>query len=245
MSERATKRKRADSEDGEFDFGSADEKDLIDLADSVERSHKSQSNKPTPSTPKTPSRVPRHSLLVASEARQAVSETTKQAKWPSSAEDTPTRPVPSTQPAPAKKVDFPAAVTRGADVKPASTPTGPTSGLRQIPTTPGPSPLPAPATPGSVVRDNHAMTFDIMKLLERQPISTAVRHVIKGRLEIYAQQTKGVITARDMARAVIKSKDERIKYLEARVNELEKAAKDSTSNLEARLAALEESNKRG
>lgn len=198
---RDAKRKRVDSPD-EFDDGGVDIDDLIIATDEAERSHKQT---PT-TTPKTPSRIPRNGLVLATE-RKAASEKANQVPWTGDVDTPNTSPAPAT--VPAKTADPSTLSGSGNGVKLAvSTPTAPRA---------SPAPPTTPLTPSSVRGDNINLTADIMHILERQPINAAVRNRVKGQLETYSRQIKGIIVGRDMARAANRTKDEKIVALNEKI----------------------------
>lgn len=69
--------------------------------------------------------------------------------------------------------------------------------------------------------DHPKIAEEVLSLLERQPLSEAVRQKLKTALDRHELRVRGVVLGRDVARQALTERDERIAELQARVVNLE------------------------
>ncbi|KAK0735015.1 hypothetical protein B0T26DRAFT_690530 [Lasiosphaeria miniovina] len=69
--------------------------------------------------------------------------------------------------------------------------------------------------------EDYQITAQVLDLLKDEPVTEATRGKLRGHLNNYALQMRGMERGRDMTRAAIKARDAKVGELQARVNELE------------------------
>ncbi|KAI0523751.1 hypothetical protein F5B22DRAFT_591839 [Xylaria bambusicola] len=91
------------------------------------------------------------------------------------------------------------------------------------------SPSPAPSVSSQPVATN--LTSDVMGLLKNENISPSARSAVRLTLEKYVNQAKGFERGRDASRKAVKNAEDRIARLQARIDDLEQARKNSKAEL--------------
>lgn len=69
--------------------------------------------------------------------------------------------------------------------------------------------------------EDYQITAQVLDLLKDEPVTEATREKLRGHLNNYALQMRGMERGRDMTRAAIKARDAKVGELQARVGELE------------------------